>query len=311
MGTKVFISYKSEDVSHARDLAQALEARGIEVWAAFQSVSLNFAREIPRAISESNAVVVLLSRGSYASEEVRSEVALARSEKRLLLPYVLPGEPTLADADVPSDHLGEWKYFLALAQYRHWTSVDDVASFVFEHVPQVNSLVADPPTTTVQPISTTASSSTPSTEAVPAVTSKSTDMSLERLQEIWDRLTRVVSKALGNAKVMPRQSRDHGGGYRWVHLGNDTDDSGPYAAIEFRPELLGTDRSPLWLKVHEQTPRFASVQTAILASEFGAQLVQEADGFRLPLPFDSNMDSDSIVQLAADHALALRNTGVP
>lgn len=301
MPTKVFISDKSDDVSFAKDLARALEHRGLEVWAAFQSVSLNFAREIPQAISESSAVVLLLSRGAYTSEEVRSEVALARNDGKLLLPHVLPGEPTLVDAGIPGDFVGEWKYFLALAQYRPWISADDTAAFVAKHVP------ASAPTAAAAPV--VESTVTSSAEA-PAL-SPTHEFSAAQLAEVWDKITRTVSRTFGNAKLYPRQKGENGGGYRYVQLDPVTSDTPTWAAIDFCPDLIGTGHSPLRFKLHKNTPRYTDVKAAIEASEFGPMVVQEYNGIRLPLPFDPAADTGSMVEAAVAQTVAIRNAGLP
>ena len=131
----VFISYKSEDVAFARELVQALEARGLATWAAFTSVRLSHGQEIPAAIQNASAVVVLMSSRAYVSDEVLTEVYLARNANRLRLPILLPGEVGPLELEgLPDRYRNQWHYDLVLTQYQQWGSAEATAAWISEAI---------------------------------------------------------------------------------------------------------------------------------------------------------------------------------
>lgn len=131
----VFISYKSEDIAFARELVDALKAVGLGSWAAFTSVRLSHAREIPPAIQNASAVVILMSSRAYASEEVLDEVYLAREFKRLRLSVLLPGEvdPVLMEG-LADDIKNNWRLERARSQYHPWGTAENVAQWVADAI---------------------------------------------------------------------------------------------------------------------------------------------------------------------------------
>ncbi len=92
----VFLSYSRADQVQARVLAEALEAAGLQVWwDTLIEGGAAFARSIEAALDASDAVVVLWSRHSIASDWVLDEAAGGRDLKKLV-PVSLDGtEPPL------------------------------------------------------------------------------------------------------------------------------------------------------------------------------------------------------------------------
>jgi TIR domain len=142
----VFISYKSEDVAYAREVVQALEAVGLDSWAAYKSVRRSHAEEIPPAIQEASAFVVLLSSRSCASDEVIDEVYLARQyQKELRLPILLPGEVgPLQQEDLSKSKKSKWSMELTQRNYHPWESAEGVATQVVDGIAELAAVTPSP-----------------------------------------------------------------------------------------------------------------------------------------------------------------------
>ncbi|PZO09007.1 MAG: hypothetical protein DCF27_07175 [Lysobacteraceae bacterium] len=81
----VFLSYSRADQGQARMLAQALEQAGLQVWwDTLIEGGAAFARTIEAALAASDAVIVLWSRHSVASDWVLDEAARGRDLKKLV-----------------------------------------------------------------------------------------------------------------------------------------------------------------------------------------------------------------------------------
>lgn len=86
----VFISYSHEDVRAAETLQAHLEERSFTCWRDPRiGWGAEFPVELERAIADSQATVVLVSRSSARSEWVHKEIAIARENKRPVLPLLL------------------------------------------------------------------------------------------------------------------------------------------------------------------------------------------------------------------------------
>ena len=82
---QVFLSYAREDVARARELAEAIQRAGHEVWWD-QHIhgGSRFAREIDAALKSADAIVVLWSEASVESAWVQDEAAEGRDRGRLV-----------------------------------------------------------------------------------------------------------------------------------------------------------------------------------------------------------------------------------
>ena len=86
--TRVFISYAEEDGEVAQRIAHGLESEGYSTWY-YQRDSVGGESHLEltaNAIREAKAFIVLLSRKSCASEEVKSEFFGARERRKLIMP---------------------------------------------------------------------------------------------------------------------------------------------------------------------------------------------------------------------------------
>ena len=102
---KVFISHSHETRALAKRVGDALERAGLTAWNHEEEIlpGDNWAREIARALEESQAMVVLLSPGSVHSSMVRREIEYALSSKHFknrLIPVLVGSED-----DLPRDQL--------------------------------------------------------------------------------------------------------------------------------------------------------------------------------------------------------------
>jgi TolB-like protein/predicted negative regulator of RcsB-dependent stress response len=92
----VFLSYSHADQAPAHRLAAALQAAGCEVWwDTLIEGGAAFAKSIEAALEASDAVVVLWSKASTASDWVLDEAARARDLKKLVPLSLDGGEPPL------------------------------------------------------------------------------------------------------------------------------------------------------------------------------------------------------------------------
>jgi hypothetical protein len=100
MADHIFISHSTKDDPFVAELRQALELRGLTVWADSRNLrgGDQLAPEIEQAISQARAVLVVVSQHSLNSEWVHDEVACARRVQRKrgvdqfpIIPLLLPG----------------------------------------------------------------------------------------------------------------------------------------------------------------------------------------------------------------------------
>ena len=87
----VFISYSRSDVVFVTDLADRLREAGCKVWHDISQLrgGQTWASEIDRAVRDSDALIVVLSPDSIASEWVQKETLLAMKLKKSIVPILL------------------------------------------------------------------------------------------------------------------------------------------------------------------------------------------------------------------------------
>jgi TIR domain-containing protein len=91
----VFLSYAHADAPAARLLTERLSAQGLSVFSDFAIVAgEEFSGQIEKALSDSAAVVVLLSRNSSRSRWVDAEVRSALESRKSIIPVLLDGDAT-------------------------------------------------------------------------------------------------------------------------------------------------------------------------------------------------------------------------
>ena len=98
-GKYVFISYKAEEYDQALWVKQSLEEGGISCWMAPMSIQggLSYAQEIPPAIRDSSAFVLLLSQKAQESKWVPRELDQAINGNKVILPFMLEDCPLRSD----------------------------------------------------------------------------------------------------------------------------------------------------------------------------------------------------------------------
>jgi adenylate cyclase len=106
---RVFLSYAREDVDTARDLAQAIGARGHDVWwDRHLHGGSRFAAEIDKALKNAEVVVVLWSGTSVESAWVQDEAAEGRDSGRLVPVSLGSAKPPLGFRQFHTIDLGTW-----------------------------------------------------------------------------------------------------------------------------------------------------------------------------------------------------------
>lgn len=101
----VFISYSSRDAKDAELVLRMLESRYIPCWMAPRDIpkGANYADEIPAAIRQAKFFVILVSRNSQNSAQVKNELNLATNAGLIMLPLRLDKAPM---TDAFEYHLG-------------------------------------------------------------------------------------------------------------------------------------------------------------------------------------------------------------
>jgi hypothetical protein len=98
-GKYVFISYKVEEFDQAMAVKNHLEANYIPCWMAPMSIrgGQSYAQEIPPAIHNCSAFVLILSRKAQESKWVPRELDQAINSEKVVLPYVVENCPLRSD----------------------------------------------------------------------------------------------------------------------------------------------------------------------------------------------------------------------
>ena len=111
MNHDIFISYSSKNQRAAEDICQALERNGIKCWMAPRDIPMGskYATIISQAIKSAKAVVLVFSKYSAISPWVESEINIAFTNRRPIIPYMIE---TLS--------LEDYDEFYLMLNNRHW-----------------------------------------------------------------------------------------------------------------------------------------------------------------------------------------------
>ena len=111
MNHDIFISYSSKNQRAAEDICQALERNGIKCWMAPRDIPMGskYATIITQAIKSAKAVVLVFSKYSAISPWVESEINIAFTNRRPIIPYKIE---TLS--------LEDYDEFYLMLNNRHW-----------------------------------------------------------------------------------------------------------------------------------------------------------------------------------------------
>ena len=115
----VFISYARDDEPRARQLAEALTARGWEVWWDLHITPGDvFSEVIQRQLEQAPCVVVLWSRASIASEYVQDEATVAKERGALVPALIDDVRPPLGFRQRQVVNLTAWRGDVSNPEYR-------------------------------------------------------------------------------------------------------------------------------------------------------------------------------------------------
>lgn len=113
----VFGSHSSADIAHLRALQSHLDGSGTRLWLSEDEIGIGevYADAIFAAIRACDALVVLLSPASLASEQVQREVSICIDQRKPLIPLKLDDgvltHPAMTDG---------WRYWLQTTQAKSW-----------------------------------------------------------------------------------------------------------------------------------------------------------------------------------------------
>jgi hypothetical protein len=122
----VFISHASDDSVLATRLVEELENRGLPCWMAARGdveAGQHYGAAILESIVASRAMVVLISTSALESPNVDREFSLAIDHRKPIVPIALSRDAISLES-LP----GQWHYYLATAQVRHFTNVSETAT---------------------------------------------------------------------------------------------------------------------------------------------------------------------------------------
>lgn len=94
---QVFVSYSRKDIETMQKIVEFLRNQGIKVWLDNESLVIGtrtWEKEIENAISNSMAILVLLSPDSKRSEWVRREITYSEQYSKTIIPILVRGDTT-------------------------------------------------------------------------------------------------------------------------------------------------------------------------------------------------------------------------
>src|SRR5215212_11978363 len=94
----IFISYSHKDTKYAHELAASLQNMGFETWIDERlDYGSQWPQELQKQLDSCSAFILIMSRHSYASEWVQSELQRAKRKLKPVFPLLLEGdEPWLS-----------------------------------------------------------------------------------------------------------------------------------------------------------------------------------------------------------------------
>lgn len=95
MDSTVFISYSSRDIKTVNKLVDAIRAQSLDYWKAPEMIPTgsNYAREIPKALKNCGAVLLVISANSQSSIWVEKEMDMAINCHKPIVPIVIDETP--------------------------------------------------------------------------------------------------------------------------------------------------------------------------------------------------------------------------
>src|SRR2546422_325686 len=91
MKADVFICYSRADQQRVMSLVEGLRGMGVSVWIDYKAIagSSSFRQEIVEAIESCKVLILMVSESAVVSDNVDTEVTLAKENKKPILPLFL------------------------------------------------------------------------------------------------------------------------------------------------------------------------------------------------------------------------------
>lgn len=137
----VFISYNTADLAQAEHVRKGLADQYIPCWMAPYDIptGANYAEVIPAAIRKARFFLLILSRNSMASEQVKNELNLATTHKRCIIVYRLDNTPL---TDVFQYHVGNKQWIDAVD--RPTMAIFDVSRYIYDEIEKMPKMEESP-----------------------------------------------------------------------------------------------------------------------------------------------------------------------
>jgi len=106
---EIFISYSTKDKDLVFQITKKLEDAGLKIWIAPHDINtgIDYEDSIIEAIEKTNVFLLFISKNSLQSEDVKSELTLARSEGKQIVPFRLDDSPLKS----------KFRYYLSSTQH--------------------------------------------------------------------------------------------------------------------------------------------------------------------------------------------------
>ena len=133
MGYNVFISYSSKNTTIAQEICNELEKNDIKCWIAPRDIPVGakYSSVITRAIKESIVVVLIFSEQSAKSSWVESEINIAFTNEKPIIPY-----------KIDTSLLEKYDEFYLMLNNRHWIEAyPDIGAHYAELISVVSQVV--------------------------------------------------------------------------------------------------------------------------------------------------------------------------
>lgn len=137
----VFISYSSMDFAEAEYVRKNLEELYIPCWMAPRDIptGANYADIIPSAIKNARFFLILVSKNSMDSDQVKNELNLAVGYKRVIISYRLDNGPL---SDAFKYHLGTKQWIDA--QNRQTQAIRETVDYIYECIKKMPKMDESP-----------------------------------------------------------------------------------------------------------------------------------------------------------------------
>lgn len=117
----------------------------------------------------------------------------------------------------------------------------------------------------------------------------------EKLVRVVDRVTRRLTNG---DRVLPMGGSSEDGEYRRRYICRALGDEHPCFSVGVRQPFMGY-QTPIWLRFHSQTAKFARIAERLQRSPLAAQLVDSGGHLWMPLQVPLNVDGEEVLDVLA------------